>query len=53
MNKLEITVDNNGKVRVFMDNYELKGVQAVNFQWDVGEYPTHEVKFVSHVARFD
>lgn len=53
MNKLEVTVDEKGKVRIMMDHYELKGVQAISFHWEVGEVPTHEVKFVTQVAKFD
>lgn len=53
MNKLEVTVDERGKVRIFMDHYELQGVQAIEFRWEVGEMPTHEVKFVTQQAKFD
>jgi hypothetical protein len=53
MEKLQVTVDEKGKVRIWMDHYELKGVQGISFNWEVGEVPTHEVKFVTQVAKFE
>ena len=53
MNKLEVTVDEKGKVRIMMDHYELKGVQAINFQWEVGEVTTNKKKFDKQVAKLD
>jgi hypothetical protein len=52
MDKLQLTVDEKGKVYIEMDGYELTGVRAIEFRWEAGELPTHNIEFVTHVARF-
>lgn len=52
MEKLRITVDDRGKVTIEMDNYELKGVKGIEFNWEVGEVASHRIEFVTQVAKF-
>jgi hypothetical protein len=53
LEKLQVTVDEKGKVRIWMDYCELKGVQSIEFRWEVGEVPIHNVGFVTQVAKFE
>lgn len=49
-NKLEITVDENGKVAVFMNGFNVMGVRRIQFNYEVGEIPSHEIEFISQIA---
>lgn len=53
MEKFKVTVDDKGKIEIWMDGCELKGVRGIEFFWEVGEAPFHRVEFISHVAKLE
>lgn len=50
MEKLNLTVDEKGKIKIFMNGLEVFGVRAIEFFWEVGEAPTHKLEFITQVA---
>lgn len=50
MEKLKVIIDENGKIKVFMNEKEITGFRRIQLNWEVGEIPTHEIEFVSHIS---
>lgn len=50
MEKLKIIVDDKGKIKVFMNEKAVQAIKRIRFDWEVGEYATHEIEFISHIA---
>lgn len=48
--KLKIVVDENGKTKVWMDGKEVQGIKEIDFNYEVGYYPTHTIKYVTQKA---
>ena len=53
MEKFKVSVDDKGKIEIWMDGCELKGVRGIEFYWEAGEAPWHKVEFVSQVAKIE
>jgi hypothetical protein len=53
MEKFKLIVDENGKIELWMDGCIIKGVRAIEFCWEVGEYPYHKIEFVTQAAKFE
>jgi hypothetical protein len=53
MEKLKITVDNNGKIELHMDGCAISGVRGIEFYWEVGEPPYHKIEFVSQATKLE
>lgn len=53
MEKLKLTVDDKGKIELWMDGCVIKGVRGIEFYWEVGEVPFHKVEFVTPAAKLD
>jgi hypothetical protein len=51
MEKLKIIVDDKGKVKIFMDEREVYGARRIRFEFEVGDIATHEIEFISHIAK--
>lgn len=50
MEKFKVIVDDQGKMRVYMNQIELKGVKSLEFFYEAGDAPIHKVEFYSHIA---
>lgn len=48
-----MTVDENGKIEIWMDGCLVKGVRAIEFCWEVGEVPYHKIEFATQAAKFE
>lgn len=53
MEKLKVTVDENGKIEIWMDGCIVKGVRAIEFYWEVGEVPYHKIEFATQATKFE
>jgi hypothetical protein len=53
MEKFRLTVDDKGKIEVWMDGCVLKGIRGVELYWEAGEPFYHKVEFITHVAKFE
>lgn len=53
MEKLKVTVDEKGKVAIWMNGQQLHGVRGIEFYWEIDEIPTHKVEFVTQAAKFE
>jgi hypothetical protein len=53
MEKLRISVDDKGKIEIWMDGCIVKGVRGIELYWEVGEIPYHKIEFATQAAKFD
>lgn len=53
MEKFKVTVDDRGKIEIWMDGCVLTGVRGIEFYWEVGEAPYHKIEFISQVAKLE
>lgn len=48
--KLKIVVDDKGKTTVWMDGNIVEGIQEIDFNHEVGEFPTHRITYITQKA---
>jgi acyl CoA:acetate/3-ketoacid CoA transferase len=48
--KLKIVVDDKGKTIVWMDGKLIEGIKEIDFNHEVGSYPTHTIKYITQKA---
>jgi hypothetical protein len=50
MDKLNISIDEKGKIEILMNGLKVYGARSIEFYWEVGEIPTHKIEFVTQAA---
>jgi hypothetical protein len=53
MEKLKVTIDDKGKIEIWMDGCVIGGVRGIELYWEVGEAPYHKIEFISHAAKLE
>jgi hypothetical protein len=48
--KLKIVVDDKGQTIVWMDGKKVEGIQEIDFNHEIGNYPTHRITYITQKA---
>lgn len=53
MEKFKLIIDDKGQIQFYMDGHLIKGVRAIDFNWEIGEIPYHKVEFATQATKFE
>lgn len=53
MEKLRISIDEKGRIELWMDGCLMTGLHSIELYWEVGEVPTHKLEFISPAAKIE
>jgi hypothetical protein len=48
--KFKLTIDDKGKIDVWMDGCLIHGIRSMELFWEVGEVPYHKLEFVTQAT---